>query len=555
MENNLTLTREGYIADMYLRISREDGDKAESDSIANQRDLIYAFLEKHPEITLQNIRIDDGYTGVSFDRPAFSSMMESVKNSEINCIIVKDLSRLGRNFIEAGKYVERIFPFMGVRFIAINDDYDSLKPQTASDNLILPVKNLMNDAYCRDISIKIRSQLDVKRRKGECIAPFAVYGYLKDPDQKNHLIADDYAADVIRDIFKRKLDGLSAQMIADSLNEQDVLSPMEYKKLLGSNYKSPFKRSAKAVWTAGTIQRILKNPVYIGTLTQGKRRTPNYKVKKVFTLPEEQWVVVENTHEAIVSPETFDNVAKILRTDTRTAPGEEAVFPLAGLIVCGDCGKNMVRKNNASSQKPYIYYVCAGSKQKSGCTSHIIRDYLLEQAVFTSVQTHIRSVLDLEQTLSAIENLPFTTREVKKTDKRLLAKRAEMEKYHQYKMKLHESYTDSVISREDYIAFGKRYDKKMRQAEDAILSLEQDIEKLSAGTSDQQQWITYFKQYRDIDALTRKLAVELIDRIFVYENQKLHIKFKFQCEYENAIAFVTCANSLPPCTSPNKEVL
>lgn len=555
MENKLNLNMMEDIADMYLRISREDGDKVESDSIANQRDLIYAFLEKHPEITLHKIRIDDGYTGVNFDRPDFTSMMESVKKGEINCIIVKDLSRLGRNFIETGKYVERIFPFFGVRFIAINDDYDSAKPKTASDNLILPVKNLMNDAYCRDISIKIRSQLDVKRRKGECIAPFAVYGYLKDPDQKNHLIVDDYAADVVKDIFKLKLDGLSAQMIADHLNGQDVLSPMEYKKLLGSNYKSPFKRNAKAIWTAGAILRILKNTVYIGTLTQGKRRTPNYKVKKVFALPEEQWVVVENTHEPIISREIFDNVAKVLRTDTRTAPGEAAVFPLSGLIVCGDCGKNMVRKNNASTEKPYIYYVCAGSKQKSGCKSHIIRDLLLEQAVLKAVQTHISSVLDLEQTLAAISNLPFTSREVKKTDERLLAKRAEVEKYHQYKMKLHENYTDGVISREDYIAFGKRYDLKMRQAEDAILSLEQDIEKLVAGNSEEQQWITYFKQYQGIEELTRKLAVELIDRVYVYENQKLHIEFKFQQEYENALAFIICANSLPLCTSPSLEVM
>lgn len=543
MAGKLNLNTEGDIADMYLRISREDGDKAESDSIANQRDLVYAFLEKHSEITLRKIRIDDGYTGVNFDRPGFIAMMESVKNGEINCIIVKDLSRLGRNFIETGKYIERIFPFMGVRFIAINDDYDSAKPKTASDNLILPVKNLMNDAYCRDSSIKIRSQLDVKRRKGECIAPFAVYGYLKDPDQKNHLMVDEYAAEVVRDMFKRKLDGLSAQMIADSLNGQGVLSPMEYKKLLGSNYKSSFKQSAKAVWTAGAILRILKNPVYIGTLTQGKRRTPNYKVKKIVTLPEEQWVVVENTHEPIVSRELFDNVAKILRMDTRTAPGENAVFPLAGLIVCGDCGKNMVRKNNASAQKPYIYYVCAGSKQKNGCKSHIIRDVLLEQAVFTAVQAHIRAVLDLEQTLTDICNLPFTTREVKKTEKNLLAKRAEVEKYRQYKMKLHENHTDGLVSRDDYIAFGKRYDAKMNQAEEVVLSLEQDMKTLAAGASEEQQWITYFKQYHDIEGLTRKLAVELIDRIFVYENQRLRIEFQFQHEYENAVSFITREDS------------
>ena len=173
METNNKL----YHADLYLRLSREDGDKVESDSIANQRDLLLAFLSSHPEIQLHTVRVDDGYSGVDYNRPDFQRMMESVKNKEINCIIVKDFSRLGRNFIETGKYIERIFPFMGVRFISVNDDYDSVRPRTSSDSLIVPVKNLINDAYCRDISIKIRSHLEIKRRKGQCIAPFAVYGY------------------------------------------------------------------------------------------------------------------------------------------------------------------------------------------------------------------------------------------------------------------------------------------------------------------------------------------------------------------------------------------
>lgn len=214
-----------YYADMYLRLSREDGDKAESDSISNQRDFITAFLENHPEITLCSVRADDGYTGVNFDRPAFCDMMEAVREKKINCIIVKDFSRLGRNFIETGKYIEKIFPFMGVRFISINDDYDSARPRTSSDNLIVPVKNLMNDAYCRDISIKIRSHLDIKRKKGQCIAPFAVYGYCKDEKNRNQLIVDEEAAATVREIFKRKLDGYSAQAIAEYLNEQDILSP------------------------------------------------------------------------------------------------------------------------------------------------------------------------------------------------------------------------------------------------------------------------------------------------------------------------------------------
>lgn len=546
-----------YIGDAYLRISREDGDKAESDSISNQRDLIIAFLERHPDITLNEIRVDDGYTGVNFDRPDFIRMMESVKNKEINCIIVKDFSRLGRNFIETGKYIEKIFPFMGVRFISINDDYDSARQRTASDNLIVPVKNLMNDAYCRDISIKIRSQQEVKRKNGQFIAPFAMFGYLKDPEDKRHLIIDEFAAGVVQDIFKMLLEGYSAEAIGERLNGQGVPSPLEYKRLVGSNYKTPFRRNSKAVWTATAVLRILKNSVYIGRLEQGKRSSPNYKVKKQFAVPKEQWAVKEDTHEPIVSRDTFENVAKILSTDTRTAPGEETVLPLAGLVYCADCGRSMVRKNNATSEKPLYYYICSGSKEGNGCKSHIIRDILLEQAVFTAVREHINGILDLEQTLAAIAELPYTSHQVKKTDERLKAKQDEVEKYRRYRIKLHEDYTDGILTREDYIAFGKRYDQKAQEAEEAILSLEQEIDLLVAGKSEEQEWIAYFKQYQGIEELSRKLAVELIDRITVFEDKRVYIDFKFSHEYKNTLALIQCVERTIPSLSASSigEVL
>lgn len=534
-----------YDTDLYLRLSKEDGDKAESDSIANQRDMLMAFLSSHPEIKLHEVRVDDGYSGVNFERPAFNMMMESVKNKEINCIIVKDFSRLGRNFIETGKYIEKIFPFLGVRFISLNDDYDSSKPKTASDNLIVPVKNLMNDAYCRDISVKIRSHLDIKRKKGQCIAPFAVYGYSKAEDNRNELVVDEEAATVVREIFKRKLDGYSAQAIADWLNEQDTLSPMEYKRSKGSKYASAFKRNETALWTAVAVFRILKNPAYIGTLVQGKRSTPNYKVKKVFNVPEEQWITVPENHEPIISQTTFDNVAAILLSDTRTAPSQTAVYPLAGLLFCGDCKKSMVRKNNSTPDNPYFYYICSGYKHKEGCkSSHSIRDKLLEQAVLAAVQEHIQTVLDIEDTLAQIARLPYTTREVKKIDGRIQKKRQEIEKYQRYKLKLHEDYSDQILTREDYISFGKRYDTKMKDAEETMLLLEKEIENLVNGNTGEQQWISFFKQYQNITELTRKLAVALIERVHVYEGKRIQIRFRFQVEFDSAIALLENINCL-----------
>lgn len=189
-----------YRACVYTRLSRDDGDKPESDSIANQKALIRDYLQKHSEIQIVSEHSDDGFSGVNFERPGFKEMMDEIRNGEVDCVVVKDLSRFGRNYIEAGNYIEKVFPFMGVRFIAINDNYDS-NDQSQADSLVIPFKNLINDAYCKDISVKIRSQLEIKRKKGEFIGAFVVYGYLKDPNDHNKIIVDTYAAEVVRAIF------------------------------------------------------------------------------------------------------------------------------------------------------------------------------------------------------------------------------------------------------------------------------------------------------------------------------------------------------------------
>lgn len=248
----------------YLRLSRDDGDKAESDSIHNQRELINDFLAKHPEIKKVQEYVDDGYSGTNFDRPNFKRMMAEIEKGRIDCVIVKDLSRLGRNYIEMGKYLERTFPMYGVRVIAINDNYDSANESSDADQIVIPFKNLINDAYCRDLSMKIRSQLDVKRKNGQFIGSFATYGYMKDPENKNHLIIDEYAANVVRMIFNMKLEGYSAGTIAKHLNENRILTPMEYKRFCGLNFNAGFQISTNPVWHPNMVIRILKNEVYLG---------------------------------------------------------------------------------------------------------------------------------------------------------------------------------------------------------------------------------------------------------------------------------------------------
>ena len=248
----------------YMRLSREDGDKLESDSIKNQRELIKEYLAQHSGLNFVDEYVDDGYSGTSYERPAFQRLLEDVKSGKITCIIVKDLSRLGRNYIETGRYLEKIFPFLGVRFISILDHYDSASDGNEADQIIIPFKNLINDAYCRDMSAKIRSQLDVKRRNGKFIGSFACYGYQKDPKDTNHLVVDPYAANIVRMVFRMKLEGCNSQRIAERLNKMGALPPAEYKRSKGLNYDCGYRTGMNPKWEVVSVNRILMNEMYTG---------------------------------------------------------------------------------------------------------------------------------------------------------------------------------------------------------------------------------------------------------------------------------------------------
>ena len=542
-----------YHAAMYIRLSKEDGDKIESDSVSNQRDLIRAFIEQQEDIILYSERIDDGYSGVNFNRPAFLAMMEEIREKKVNCVIVKDLSRLGRNFIETGKYIENIFPFMGVRFISINDNLDSLQPRTSNSNLVVPVKNLMNDAYCRDISIKIRSQFEIKRKKGEYLGAFTAYGYLRDPQRKNKLIVDEIAAPVIQDIFRKKLEGMSADSIAKYLNEINVPSPAEHKRYLGLKFKTSFQMNATAKWTAAAVLRILKNPLYIGTLIQGKYTTPNYKVKKRICVPESKWICIENNHEAIIDKAIFDNVQELLKIHTRTAPKKEMIYPLSGLVICGDCRSHMIRKNNSTKDNPYYYYVCPKHKNGKGCTNHNIRDIELEKAVFIVLKKHIEAILDIEEMLCNIDRCSYTSWQVQKNNQKLQEKKKEYERYQKNKAQVYEDFKSGLLDQEEYEIYRKRYSEKAREVKKTIQRIEEEINSFIMGETEGQKWISYFKQYKTIDTLTRKMVVQLIEQVIVYEKKRIHIDFKFQFEYESALELIKSIEKIA--ISSKKEVM
>lgn len=529
-----------YHAAIYVRLSKEDGDvsnavKAESNSISNQKNLIRDFLKDKEDIEVVSERVDDGYSGSNFERPTFKLMLEDIKKGIVDCVIVKDLSRFGREYIDSGRYIERLFPALGVRFIAINDNYDSLNGKEQADEIIIPFKNLINDAYCRDISVKIRSHLEVKRKNGEFIGSFAPYGYQKSENDRNSLIIDPIAAGIVKDIFRMKLHGLSQDAIANRLNDMGVLSPMEYKSATGSNYQTSFKTSDKAVWSSVTVRRILENELYIGNLVQGRQTTPNHKVKKTILKPEKDWVRIEKNHEAIISDRDFSIVQRLLGMDTRISPKQSEVYPLAGLIVCADCGAAMVRKNACAGGKKYQYYVCSRNKETKECSNHRIAVDRLEETVLQLLRVQISNILDLKQVMEKVSTIPFQELDIRELEKRIEQKETEIGRCMELRNMLYEDMKDGIVSKEDYMELHEAYTQKRNLAEDAVRKMKQEIKDILASNTDKYKWLDYFAEHQDIDRLTRNVAVELIDRVKVIDKGSIEVVFSFGDCYKEII--------------------
>ena len=530
-------SKETYRACIYTRLSRDDGDKPESDSIANQRALIRDYLKQHKEITIVSEHSDDGYSGVNFERPGFAEMMDEIREGKVDCVVVKDLSRFGRNYIEAGNYIEKVFPFMGVRFIAINDSYDS-SDKSQSDSLVIPFKNLINDAYCKDISVKIRSQLEIKRKKGEYIGAFVVYGYVKDPEDHNRIIVDTYAAEVVRAIFRWKMAGMSQNKIADKLNSQGVLCPMEYKLSMGVKVQTNFRVHKQAKWSAVSVTRILTNELYTGVLLQGKSSTPNYKVKKRFDKEQSEWIRIENAHEAIITAGEFETVQELLGKDTRISPDEEALYPLAGYVVCGDCGQNMVRKTIPRRGKKYVYYVCSTNKAKKGCSSHSISENKLMDAVLHVIKEQISTVMRIEGLLEMAQSLPENQRNIFNYDAQIVKLQEEIERNKGFRMKLYESLEEGMIDKDEYFIFKKNYSDKISLAEKNIQSLEAERDAAVEKNAADYSWVDAFKKYEGIERVERQVVVNLISEIRVYEGNVVEIDFQHNDAIEAALKII-----------------
>lgn len=503
-----------YRAAPYERLSREDGDRLESDSILNQQNLIEDYCARHPEFVPVEHYADDGYTGTNFKRPAFRRMISDIEAGKINCVIVKDLSRFGRDYIDMGYYLERYFPSHRVRFIAINDNVDSEK---GPYDMMLPLKNVFNAQYAKDISGKVRSSFEVKQNRGRFVGAFASYGYLKNPEQKGHLIPDPVASQVVRRVFEMAAHGIGQIRIAKILNEEGVPCPSEYKRLMGDKYRNSKKLDATGYWTYPTIHKMLANEMYLGSMVQRRSVRPTMHGKAV-AAPREDWAIVENTHEAIVSKELWDTVQAQLNKHTRALDLNHNVGLFAGLIRCGDCGRSMVK----TKWDDRIHYSC-GSYRRYGaaiCTKHYIPQSDLEEIILADLNSVIAAVDDLAQI--AAQNRPRNEfgQHMDEERRRLEAAIARVRRL---KQNAYEDYRDNLLSRDEFMRYKADYDRQEH-------TLADQLEALNSKQSDslpEEPWIDQLLRLGYLTELDRATLAQTVKEILVYEGKRIEITYLF----------------------------
>lgn len=499
----------------YCRLSKEDGDKLESDSIANQRQLMDDYVASHPDMCCMGEYTDDGFTGTNFDRPDFQRMIKDIEAGKIDCVLVKDLSRFGREYIEMGRYLERWFPERGVRFIAINDCVDS---EQGPYDMLLPVKNVFNEQYARDISRKVKSAVRTKQKRGAFIGAFPSYGYRKDPENHNKLIIDPYAAHMVERIFALFENGVGKVRIAKILNAEKVPCPSEYKRLNGERYNNGRRIQNTTYWTYATIHRMLQNQMYAGHMEQGRsvRQALHGKAKRLDT---SQWVVVEDTHEAIIGPERWSRVQDLLSRDTRTLDFEQNVSPFAGFLRCGDCGRAM-----SKTKKHDGFDYCCGSYKRYGptvCSRHGISQAELEEIVLG----------DLNQIIEAIEDLKDVAEQARPERREQRDLQSERERYqggldrlYRLKKTAYEGYADGIISREDYIKYKDDYEQQEEQLNTQLAQLQESEEDEGVLRN---PWVESLLKHGRLTELDRATLAETVECIRVLEEGRIEITYKF----------------------------
>ena len=506
----------------YIRLSKEDINKNNetSDSIVTQKNLLDDYYMRHSdEFEYALCYIDDGCTGTDTNRVGFQRLLADIYAKKINCVIVKDLSRLSRNYADAGSIIENLFISMDIRFISLGENIDSYHNPDSASGLIVPITNVINDNFCYQTSKKIRQVFDYKRRNGEFIGSFAAFGYMKNPLDKHAIIIDEEAATVVRDIFAYFLSGMSKSAIVRRLNTFGILCPTEYKKTKGLNYYNPHAQE-KPLWSAKTVTAILKNQLYTGDMIQGRQRVKSYKIHKLEQVAPQDWYIAANTHAPIIDRESFRKVQLLLERNAPAAYGSDTPYLFSGFLRCADCGKALSR----SKVKNYIYYFCRTYKTfgNSACTKHSIRHDILENTVSAAIKEHIQ--LNAKQVDAFFippntENNPTAA-----LDKYISIRKAELVKITRYKKLAFEDWKDGRIEEGEYRRLNNIYD-------DELTNICEILEKLQEEKDTQQQKDNSEKNLNfDLNeynfTLSRPVLSQFVDYIEIHEGGNINVKFK-----------------------------
>lgn len=518
---------------LYLRLSKEDVEKLnegdESASITNQRLLLIDYaLEHHYKIV--KIYSDDDESGLYDDRPGFEEMMRDAKLGLFDTIIAKTQSRFSRNMEHVEKYMHHILPNLGIRFIGAVDGVDTFD---SANKKTRQINGLVNEWYCEDLSKNIRSAFKAKMREGQFLGSSCPYGYVKDPENHNHLIIDEYAAGVVRKIFDLYLQGYSKAKIGSILSSENILIPSLYKKqVLKENYHNAHLLETTKLWSYQTIHSILNNETYIGNMVQNKVNKISYKDKKKRVLPKSQWIRVEGTHEPIIDKDTFMRAKELQKIKTKAVNNQESDNIFAGILFCGDCKHTMGRFYKRRGGHGSAGYICSTYKRmgKQFCTNHTIRNEELKEAVLASIKEQARIILteddidDLSKIQKGNERELFYQKQMDMIDEQL-------EKFRKFKKKTYTNYLEEMISKEDYSFYTAQYEEEISKLN---LQKEEIIKKMENDNELQEQydeWAEAFRNYIDVDELTRDMVIELIQRIEVRENGELDIYYRFRNPY------------------------
>ena len=544
------------LAGQYGRLSVEDGDSEEYNSIGNQKKIAIHYLNEHPEIKLVDTYADNGVSGMTYERDGFKRLMKDLQMGKINCIIVKDISRLGRHFLQTSELVERTLPEMGVRLICINDNYDSADPKSDAQSLTLPLKMILNDYYVQDISKKIRSGIDAKIGSGEFLPPAGSipYGYLRNPETVSFDI-DPETAPVVQRIFELRASGMNLSAIAATLNADGILCPGKLRYVRGITKAAKYEN---AIWIRGTVRKILADEVYIGNRVHGRVKRKKLGAPKMRRASEE-WQVIEGAHLPIISKELFDKVQEVSeavreeRSNFQTRNGVDTDYRdlLRGKVFCGDCGSSMsgmkgCARHNAKTPSR-IQYDCNSYRYSSHaqCSSHYVRQETIMGAISNLLNRQIAICIDVERLADRIRKLPSTQAYIQAAAQRHI--RASL-KRKQCEAKLEQLLTDlaeRVIDREIYERMKVKCQQELDYWVDEESSAQVDKNSLDAALSSSKQWTESIRRYQIISEIDRELIVTLIERIEVFQDKRIKVHLTYADPYLPLNSFMDRLKEVP----------